>query len=736
MKDFMKKMFAGLFLFICYPVIACDQSHASQDKSLQEALLSKVDGLKNSREIVTMTNQVDSYKQQYNSSLQQRQQKNAHDNTLIQDLESKIASYDAQALIKDFMINPDATYYHKTSQWPDEMHNLTFEVIKSRSALKRDRNSIYWQNKVQASQAALLSCMQAGGVQYIYPKERAIEIQQLSDIEQSLQQGAQAQLKLSEQCKMLNIVSCALMSKKEDRQLYLENSWQNFTKNLVVLKTAQEKQQAEVQELQLQKSSQLVYNFVVQAALRDLAQEVVEEQLQSAHEIALEARRFAHCDKKALNLASTCLKEAVKELTQEQVQAESYAQKAAQNEKIACEKAKAKAKKERQKQNKQAASQAASQAAAKDDAFLDEMIAQNAAEAQGKVEPLFPVVSILDAARNRRDTMNDLIKKGFKGDRLRMAMLDYDLHHLDILHGDQEINEQSISKFLLLFENLLKLPLFETELLLQETVEYINILDDELRKYGKDLLSYANKKDEICRLMNLKLDELRVACRMISRVDLANEMIHLTCRENFLKAELESLTARMTIAVNKKNTHEIAALNLQFSQNEVALQQLARCFLENNRKCKMIFTIDVLCRLQCIEGSYRVFGEALQVAMPIGKISDAILQNYRHELEQQCISCITRNGKICPADIQPLMLNILDKTALTIRDKQDICSTMIETALINNNKILVLTSELKQELFNYICAQNKRASKSYDIHLSADLAEIQFVLMETLQKIM
>ena len=408
------------------------------------------------------------------------------------------------------------------------------------------------------------------------------------------------------------------------------------------------------------------------------------------------------------------------------------AEKVAQAEKAAQDKAKAKAKKERQKQNKQVAEIAAQQAkkaADEENALLEKTIEENL-----KIELATSQAPVVDNSELRRGVARDLIKHGYKGDRLKLAMLDHDFQNLHILKEGQIDQEQNIPKFLDLFEDLLKLPLSESEQLLHETLETIVILYRRLNESNRDLSSYTQKKDAIAKLIGTKLGQVERACASFTKNAVEKERNMLDGREKFIDIRLQLMKRQLEAMNVKKDENEIRAFKIKIDGSEAEMKQLVEARSENNRKCKMIFIQDVLQNFQSPAGPFPIVNQPLPVATMIGRLLPADLEDYYRKLEQCCADCIKNNGKIDASDIQPVVLDILNKTALRKHDAQEMSNTMTTALLANKDRKHILTPGLKQGLFNLICTQNKKAGKDYDVNVAADLTDIHFILIKIVQQ--
>ena len=238
------------------------------------------------------------------------------------------------------------------------------------------------------------------------------------------------------------------------------------------------------------------------------------------------------------------------------------------------------------------------------------------------------------------------------------------------------------------------------------------------------------KKDAIAQLIGAKLEQVGRACISFTKDAVEKERNILDGREKYIDIRLQLMKRELEVMKAKKDENEIRAFKIKINEKEIEMKQLVEDRKSNNHQCKMIFIHEALEILKSPVGPFPMVNQPLA----IGRLFPADLEDYYQKLELCCADCIKNKGKIDALDIQPIVLDILKKTALTKGDAQEMSNTMTTALLANKNNKHVLTPEFKQGLFNFICIRNKEANKNYDIDIAADLTDIHFILIKIVQQ--
>lgn len=718
----MKKLYIGLMLFVFQLYIQAAEMQNDDSYAPQAEFIETIEKLQTRSEIATMIEKVDACKQNDFNSMNTLEEYQLKTLQSMQDLQADISLFDKNAIIEDFIANPEVEYYKKTSRLPEEIKKITFELIRAKGACKKDPYSSHWQSSVKVNEQKLMDCMQSGSVQYLYPEKLIAQCQQVALLHKNMQTSYCAQRQLQDRYNIFDQGSQLLSQKQLNRQCYLEKSWKNFADKLVVQHEDHNKKMIAAHAIQLSgrkylnrlyrdKQAQVASDYVINNALIECIQDIVCEQMQAmGREEDLKVyENLLGC--KSHEIANEVIQSALVELAHEADLDAIEFERQAELAKIEREKQKARLKKARQKENKNKIKLAEQEEAT----LIAEQIKQN---------------KVIEQAAQRNQYHQSLMLSGsINESNLNLAMLGYDIRHLELFDDQDNItSKESVKAFLKLFEDFLKVPFVEDVSLWDDVIIIIDKLHKKMQMNHDCLEQYIENHERFKDALWAKENDVS---------DVRENILKTSSKVSYDKAKLLYVQTSDQLNALVDRSNKLSNLTplkrdflLKISAYQENLQKLKVGISHYEEKCHQILLIQKIKHLQDTNGPLPLFKEPLPAIDSIGNLNEQDLQDCRDHLQKELSFWLRYEDEITLHDLQQSLCEMLKKLPLDEQGFDAFGSSISSDAFNCAHHKKTPSLEFKQHCFHITCKKHAMDKTLYSQELLADIVKIHHLLLE------
>lgn len=662
--------------------------------SPQKEFINNIEKINTLSVLVEMIERVDACQHQdYNKQLElQKQLSEYHQEFVhIQDAEN----FDSRKFIDEFIQNPEDEYYKQPSRLSQSIQQLTFELMRARSACKRDPHSWQWHQTMLTIEQQLGSAMLSGGMDHINYEHAMIKHQKLLSL-RDMQESKHTELSnLVHRINTLHLGSQRLLQKKHEHL------------SAIIIQSCAKKF---LDRSRFHRQSFVVSNSITDTLLQEMMHDLVSKQIQVAQQEKNKRLYESMLTKESNKIVDQAVQFALIELQEEA----NLDYEIARHER---EKSKAKLKKARQKENKNKSKEVAKE----EEQLMLDLVQEN--ELQRK-------------AQCRNQYYQTLVKLDSTcQSNIPLAMLGYDIRYLELFdeHGDIK-NEQEIGKFLELFEEFLLFPFEEDTELWIDVLKIIHKLHKKLQEKNKFLYSYMNDSNRFEKLLCCKEVQVASFLKKSKEQKPKDDIATIIIEKSKLQMMVKELTARSHRLDNLVIAPGSTKLKNAYSQriyeyNQQVLSLNKRASL-HTLQCEQFKIIDHIRNLQVADGPFPLFKEALPCVQAIGLLTIHDLEESSNLMKQELQYWLRYDSALTVEDMQRSLFKLLKQLPLSDKSVDEISNLLSRETIYFFQMKYSASLELQQQYFERFCKINKVYGMGLDINVVADICKIQQLLLE------